>query len=98
MRERSVTAVEADRTFRWNSKIACRTLEETAFILFQSKMVSLNEVGTFVWERFRDGATTAEVVNSVVEEFDATSCRVSKDVGCFVEELLKRDLIQESFA
>ena len=39
--------------FKWSPRVASRTLEETAFILNQSQMVSLNPVGTFVWDQLK---------------------------------------------
>ena len=49
--------------------MACRTLDGTAFILLASRMVSLNEVGTFIWERFQNAATLEDVVQSVDRVF-----------------------------
>jgi len=97
VREPGREIVAGGRQFRWNSRIACRTLEETAFILFQSKMVSLNEVGTFVWDRFKPGASMGDVVTSVVEEFDAGLPQVEEDVSRFIEMLVERELLQEDF-
>ena len=84
--------------FRWNSRIACRTLEETAFILWQSQMVSLNSVGTFVWEQFRNGSSLREIVDAVENEFEASWDRVALDVSGFVEELVERKLLIEEVA
>ncbi|MED5464471.1 MAG: PqqD family protein [Myxococcota bacterium] len=77
----------------WNPKIACRTLEDTAFILYQSRMVSLNEVGTFIWERFREPARVLEVVDEVLEHFETTREQATSDVDGFVRLLAARDLV-----
>ena len=79
--------------YEWNPKIACRTLEDTAFILYQSRMVSLNEVGTFIWERFREPAGVSEVVDAVLEQFETTREQASCDVEGFVRLLAARDLV-----
>ena len=69
------------------------TLEDTAFILYQSRMVSLNEVGTFIWERFREPAGVCEIVDSVLEQFETTRAQASCDVEEFVRLLAARDLV-----
>jgi len=79
--------------YEWNPKIACRTLEDTAFILYQSRMVSLNEVGTFIWERFREPAGVCEIVDAVLEQFETTREQASCDVEEFVRLLAARDLV-----
>ena len=79
--------------YEWNPTIACRTLEDTAFILYQSRMVSLNEVGTFIWERFREPVGVWEVVDAVVEHFETTREQASCDVDGFVRQLAERRLV-----
>ena len=79
--------------YEWNPKIASRTLEDTAFILYQSRMVSLNEVGTFIWERFQEPAGVWEVVDAVVEHFETTREQASSDVDGFVRQLAERELV-----
>ena len=82
--------------YQWNPEIACRTLEETAFILHQSKMVSLNDVGTFIWECFKQACPISDVVAAVVDEFDTSHQEAQKDVEEFVAELLGQDLLVEA--
>ena len=81
------------REYQWNPRIACRTLEDTAFILHESKMVSLNEVGTFIWEQFKKPRAKSAVVDAVENEFDAPRADIAKDVDVFVESLLERALL-----
>ena len=80
-------------SYRWNPRIACRTLEDTAFILHTSKMVSLNEVGTFIWESFKEGAEIKSVVDAVEENFEAPRSQIETDVTSFVEALVERTLL-----
>ena len=70
--KRSATAgdVQPVEPLKWNPKVACRTLEGTAFILLDSRMVRLNEVGTRIWELFEEGSTVKSVVDQIVEEFE----------------------------
>ena len=84
--------------YGWNPKIACRTIEETAFILFKSRMVSLNEVGTFVWEYFREPSSLKDAVAAVSEEFETTPKEATNDVDAFVAQLVERQLLVECTA
>lgn len=77
----------------WNPRVACRTLDETAFILLNSRMVRLNEVGTFIWELYENGSTIDEVVAQVVEEFETTTEQAAADANAFVDELVTKELL-----
>ena len=87
---------ELSPIYGWNPEIACRTLEETAFILHQSKMMSLNDVGTFIWEQFKIPSHLAGVVQAVIQEFDTIEEIATKDVQGFCDQLLERKLIIEA--
>lgn len=80
-------------TLRWNASVACRTLEGTAFILLNSRMVRLNEVGTRIWELFEEGSTIARVVDEIVAQYDASPERVSADARAFVSELVAKEML-----
>lgn len=77
----------------WNPRVACRTLDETAFILLNSRMVRLNEVGTRIWELFEKGATLPVVVNGIVQEFETTKKQATLDAQAFVEELITKEML-----
>lgn len=80
-------------TLRWNSEVACRTLEGTAFILLESRMVRLNEVGTTIWELFESGSTLRDVVAEIVARYDAPLDQVAADARAFVSELLAKEML-----
>jgi hypothetical protein len=84
---------DRDTILRWNPKVSCRTLDGTAFILLKSRMLSLNEVGTFIWESFKDGASLGGVVDKVVETFETTPERAESDAREFVHTLLEREML-----
>lgn len=77
----------------WNPRVACRTLDETAFILLNSRMVRLNEVGTFIWEAYEKGSTMDEVIALIVEEFETTKEQAAEDARVFVGELVQKELL-----
>ena len=81
------------RRYEWNPKVACRTLDGTAFILHNSRMVSLNEVGSRVWELFEHGSTLDAVAQTIADEFEVTPETALADANHFVDELLARELL-----
>ncbi len=81
------------RVYRWNSRVASRTLEGTAFVLLDSRMLSLNPVGSRIWEHLRDGGTVEDVARRIALEFDTTEEVAARDAAGFVEDLLARDLV-----
>lgn len=56
-------------------------------------MLSLNDVGSRVWELFKDGATIQSVILAIVDEFEVTPDVAGQDVQLFVKELLERQLL-----
>jgi hypothetical protein len=84
---------EIDVFYAWNPKVASRTLDDTAFVLLQSSMVSLNDVGTYLWEHFKKGSTVEEAVTAVVSEFETTDDVARKDIVEFVNSLLNKNLL-----
>ena len=87
-----------EKIWKWNPKVACRTLEGTAFILLNSRMLSLNEVGTFLWGRLEEGASLEHLVSDVLEEFDADETQAKEDAQVFVNTLIDKELLIEARA
>lgn len=87
------TAVTDALSLKWNSKVACRTLEGTAFILLKSRMVSLNEVGTFIWEQFEKGSTIEGVAAQVVKQFETSLDAARTDAREFVRALVEKEML-----
>jgi hypothetical protein len=81
------------KSLKWNPRVACRTLDGTAFILLNSRMLRLNEVGTYIWERFEDGATLERVVDGIVSEFDTTPAKAKADAQAFVKVLVAKEVL-----
>lgn len=53
----------------------------------------LDEVGTIIWERLRQGATLTEVVDTLEQEFDAARDILERDTTAFVRLLQDKGLI-----
>lgn len=79
--------------YRWNPLVSCRTLDGTAFVLLKSRMVSLNEVGTFIWGRLETGAELDAVVSDVLAEFETDDGTARNDAQTFVLALLDREML-----
>ncbi|MBI5511186.1 MAG: PqqD family protein [Deltaproteobacteria bacterium] len=92
-RPKNIRSAKAAGRWQWNPRVACRTLDGTAFILLNSRMLRLNEVGTFIWESFEHAATIPQVVAKIVREFDTTATRALADAQGFVGVLAKRDVL-----
>ncbi|MDP7038203.1 MAG: PqqD family protein [Myxococcota bacterium] len=87
-----------EKIWKWNPKVACRTLEGTAFILLNSRMLSLNEVGTFLWGQLEEGASLEHLVGGVLEEFDTDETQAKEDAQVFVNTLIDKELLIEARA
>ena len=87
-----------ETTWMWNPKVACRTLDGTAFILLNSRMLSLNEVGTFLWDRLENGANLDALVADVLSEFETTTEQARNDAQAFVHTLVEKELLIEARA
>jgi hypothetical protein len=79
--------------YRWNPKASCRTLDGTAFVLLGRRMVSLNEVGTFIWARLEKGAALDEVVPLVVSAFETTEGTARADASAFFDRLVGEEMV-----
>ncbi|MBI5516567.1 MAG: PqqD family protein [Deltaproteobacteria bacterium] len=55
----------------------------------------LNQVGSFVWERC-EGATVPALVDAVCAAYTVDRLEAERDVGAFVEDLLRRGLVTAS--
>ena len=86
------------KTWKWNPNVACRTLEGTAFILLNSRMLSLNEVGTFLWDRLENGSCVEALSAEVENAFDTTQEEAQGDTQVFVNTLIEKELLIEADA
>lgn len=52
-----------------------------------NEMFTLNEVGTFIWDKLDELSSTDEIVVSVLSEFDVEEKEAEQDVKTFLDEL-----------
>ena len=58
--------------------------------------VSLNKTGVYLWNRLKNGATEAELVDGLLEKYDiASEEKAAADVAAFLEGLRSRSLLSE---
>ena len=57
-------------------------------------MIRLNETGTFIWSMLEKGAEIDDIVNAVVEEYDAKLETVRSDVERFVSTLNSAGILE----
>jgi hypothetical protein len=58
--------------------------------------VALNKTGVYLWNRLKDGATEADMVSGLLEQYDGvTEEKAVADVKAFLEELRSRSLLSE---
>lgn len=58
-------------------------------------MITLNEVGVFIWNCLQEEMTYDEVLCSILEEYDAPASKVRKDLDDFLGQMRESNLIQE---
>lgn len=56
-------------------------------------MITLNEVGAFLWERLPEAESESELVEAVLAEYEAERAEVSRDVAAFLTELRTYQII-----
>ena len=53
----------------------------------------LTEVGEFIWDRLESAQGTEEIINAILQEYDAQEPQVRKDVEGFFEKLRALEII-----
>lgn len=59
-------------------------------------MIILNPVSRLIWECLEKGAVREEILNAVTEAFEVDPREAERDIGEFLNELKKQDLLAES--
>jgi PqqD family protein of HPr-rel-A system len=75
--------------------VLSRTLDGEAVLLDlrSGTYFGLNEVGTHIWERLREGATVAELRARVLETFEVDAATAERDLEELLAELTRRQLV-----
>ena len=57
--------------------------------------ITLNETGTFFWEKLANGTTKEDLISAVLAEYDVDEETARNDVELFIDNLTKNGLIEE---
>ena len=58
-------------------------------------MMTLNETGSFLWSILEKGCEKADLVNSLLSEYEVTSEQAEADVEEFINKLRNIDCLEE---
>lgn len=61
----------------------------------EGEIFSLNETGQAIWNRLNGDATLKEIIQALMQEFNAPYAQIETDVIGLTQELLKRKIIIE---
>ncbi len=99
--ETRVDDVAGERIYRKKKEIISRDIAgETILVPIRSKLAdmheifSLNPVAAFVWTQIDGQKNLARIIGEVFDRFDVERDQAEPDVKDFVDELLRRDLIE----
>lgn len=56
-------------------------------------LITVNELGAFLWEKLQQDITKEELVEAVLDEYEIDQETVEKDVEEFLEELVKNRIL-----
>lgn len=61
-----------------------------------NSLIKLNESGAFIWKLLEKDVSKDEIINALLEEFDADEKKVSEDVGAFLKKLEEASILEDS--
>lgn len=62
-------------------------------VLKHNGLFAINELGAFIWDLLPTAENEEQLVDAVINEFDADRVQVAADVGEFLEKLRGFDII-----
>jgi hypothetical protein len=83
--------------FRPNPDVVTRLVDGETVIMIpmQGKVLSLNEVGSFIWQRIAEGIGLEQLAEGVCSAFEVSSEQASADTAEFISLLKDKHLITE---
>ncbi|MCM8796380.1 MAG: PqqD family protein [Candidatus Omnitrophica bacterium] len=76
-------------------EVAWRTVDGESIIVLtkESRVIVLNEVGTYIWELIDGRRSFQEIVTAVTEEFEVSALRATEESAAFLEEIAAKGII-----
>ena len=59
------------------------------------KMIKLNETGAFLFEQCKNAFTREQLIEALLNEYDAERAMIERDVDIFIANLRQNDLIDD---
>ena len=78
------------------SVISAEIEDETVLLNIETGMYfGIDAVGTRIWQLLQEDATSDEIVNRMLEEYEVEATELRKDVSDFLDLLLRHGLANE---
>ncbi len=58
-------------------------------------MMTLNEVGAFVWHALEENTNEEQIVKALLSEYDVEEAVAARDVHTYIEKLREKGLIED---
>jgi hypothetical protein len=58
-------------------------------------IMTLNDVGTFIWKLLENGSDNEQILNAILEEYDVEKEIAERDLKIYIEKLRSKDLIED---
>jgi hypothetical protein len=96
-------AVKGDGVYTPSDAIVAREIEGEIVIVpltagvgdLEDELYALNDTGRDVW-RLLDGRTVDQLIDALLEEYDASRDEIDRDVRGLLDELLDRGIVNEA--
>jgi methyltransferase-like protein len=60
-----------------------------------NSLIKLNESGAFIWKILEKGVSKDEIIDALLEEFDADEKKASEDVEAFLRKLEEASILED---
>jgi hypothetical protein len=84
-----------DKYLVQNPANPARVIEGEAVVITpdDSQLHSLNEVGTFIWERADGAHTVGQIIDEICQAFEVERAQAAADVAAFVDQCCQKKLL-----
>ena len=65
-------------------------------ILDFNGMITVNEVGAFLWEKLQKDVTLNDLIEAVVDEYDVEESQAKADIEEFLATLIKGEILEDT--
>ena len=86
---------DINHCFRKNEEIMCKEFTDRFYLIdsYRRVLMELNETAFEVWGLIDGKHAASQITEAIAEKFDVDKDTAGKDVGGFLKELVKREII-----